>query len=105
MLDAEVRIGELMAATPKAANQYARDSGVTRKTDALKQAGFTGSDEKIRQMAHRFETLAAHPEIVAQPRRCPPEPLFCLPYVQAYKHIGKDQAGHAGLHRAAENRP
>ena len=66
VLDAEVKIGELMAATPKAANQYARDSGVTRKTDALKQAGFTGSDEKIRQMAHRFETLAAHPEIVAQ---------------------------------------
>lgn len=66
ILDAEVKIGELMAATPKAANQYARDSGVTRKTDALKQAGFTGSDEKIRQMAHRFETLWAHPEIVAQ---------------------------------------
>ena len=64
-----MRIGELMAATPKAANQYARDSGVTRKTDALKQAGFTGSDEKIRQMAHRFETLAAHPEIVAQAQR------------------------------------
>lgn len=66
VLDAEVKIGELMAATPKAVNQYARDNGVTRKTDALKQAGFTGSDEKIRQMAHRFETLAAHPEIVEQ---------------------------------------
>lgn len=63
----EVRIGELMAATPKAQGFASiRDSGVTNKTDALKQAGFTGSDEKIRQMAHRFETLAAHPEIVAQ---------------------------------------
>lgn len=66
VLDAEVKIGELMSATPKAVNQYARDSGVTSKTDALKQAGFTGTDEKIRQMAHRFETLAAHPEIVEQ---------------------------------------
>lgn len=67
VLDAEVRIGELMAATPKAQGFASiRDSAVTNKTDALKQAGFTGSDEKIRQMAHRFETLAAHPEIVAQ---------------------------------------
>ena len=66
VLDAEVRIGELMSATPKAVNQYARDSGVTSKTEALKQAGFIGTDEKIRQMAHRFETLAAHPEIVEQ---------------------------------------
>lgn len=71
VLDAEVRIGELMAATPKAQGARTdiepRDTAVTKlKTEALKQAGFTGSDEKIRQMAHRFETLAAHPEIVAQ---------------------------------------
>lgn len=65
VLDAEVRIGELMAATPKAQGFASiRDTAVTNKTDALKQAGFTGSDEKIRQMAHRFETLAAHPEAV-----------------------------------------
>ena len=67
VLDAEVRIGQLMAATPKAQGFASiRDTAVTNKTDALKQAGFTGSDEKIRQMAHRFETLAAHPDIVAQ---------------------------------------
>ena len=71
VLDAEVRIGELMASTPKAQGTRTdiepRDTAVTKsKTEALKQAGFTGSDEKIRQMAHRFETLAAHPEIVAQ---------------------------------------
>ena len=69
VLDAEVRIGELMAATPKAQGARTdiepRDTAVTKlKTEALKQAGFTGSDEKIRQMAHRFETLAAHPEAV-----------------------------------------
>ena len=71
VLDAEVRIGELMREVPKAQGTRTdiepRDSGVTKlKTEALKQAGFTGSDEKIRQMAHRFETLAAHPDIVAQ---------------------------------------
>ena len=75
VLDAEVRIGELMREVPKASGgdrrseNFKSDTAVTfekSKTDTLKQAGFTGSDEKIRQMAHRFETLAAHPEIVAQ---------------------------------------
>lgn len=67
VLDAEVRIGELMAATDrKQGFASIRDSGVTNKTETLRNAGFSGSDEKIRQMAHRFETLAAHPEIVAQ---------------------------------------
>lgn len=71
VLDAEVRIGELMAKVPKAGGTRTdikpRDTAVTRlKTDALRNAGFSGSDEMIRQMAHRFETLAAHPEIVEQ---------------------------------------
>lgn len=63
VLDAEVRIGELMAKVPKAKNQYdnAVDSGVhSTKTDVIEQAGFT-----VKQV-QRFETLAAHPEIVEQ---------------------------------------
>ncbi len=63
VLDAEVRIGELMAKVPKAVNQHkgAVDSGVhTTKADVIEQAGFT-----VKQV-QRFETLAAHPEIVAQ---------------------------------------
>lgn len=71
VLDAEVRIGELIREVPKASGARTdiqpRDSGVTRlKVDALRNAGFSGTDEKIRMMSHRFETLADNPEIVAQ---------------------------------------
>lgn len=70
MLDAEVRIGELMRRTEKAvggdrrSETFQRDTDVTLKTATLRQAGFTGTDEAIRQTAHRYETLAAHPETV-----------------------------------------
>ena len=68
VLDAEVRIGELMAKVPKATkgNQYTGkmvgDSGVHNQTkaDVIEQAGFT-----VKQV-QRFETLAANPEIVEQ---------------------------------------
>lgn len=66
VLDAEVRIGELMAQVPKATGgqpYQARstvDSGVQSKKDVIEQAGFT-----VKQV-QRFETLAAHPELVAQ---------------------------------------
>lgn len=63
VLDAEVKIGELMAKVPKAINQYksAVDSGVhSTKADVIEKAGFT-----VKQV-QRFETLAAHPEIVEQ---------------------------------------
>lgn len=63
VLDAEVRIGELMAKVPKAKNQYdgALNSGViSTKADVIREAGFTP------MQVSRFETLAAHPEIVAQ---------------------------------------
>ena len=71
VLDAEVKIGELMAAVPKAtkgtgANQYKRaenDSGVDfskPKTEVYKEAGFTP------KQVERFQTIAAHPEIVAK---------------------------------------
>jgi N6-adenosine-specific RNA methylase IME4 len=66
LLDAEVRLGELMREIPKATkwdtagNQ--KDNGVhlTTKAEELKSIGF---NEKQKQ---RFEKLAAHPEIVAQ---------------------------------------
>lgn len=67
VLDAEVRLGELMAMIPK--NQVGRpkeiiDSGVDNfqptKSEIIKQAGFT------QKQAERFQTLAAHPEIVEQ---------------------------------------
>jgi site-specific DNA-methyltransferase (adenine-specific) len=67
LLDAEVRIGELTAQMPKATkwdtaeNQI--DSGVELikpKMQAVKEAGFT------QKQVERFESLAEHPEIVAQ---------------------------------------
>jgi DNA modification methylase len=69
VLDAEVRIGELMAKVPKASGgdrrstDFKNNSGDTfekTKTDIIREAGFTP------MQVSRFETLAAHPEIVAQ---------------------------------------
>ena len=68
VLDAEVRIGQLMAKVPKATkgNQYTgkmvEDSAVCNqtKTEVIEQAGFTP------KQVQRFETVAAHPEIVEQ---------------------------------------
>lgn len=69
VLDAEVRIGELMAKVPKAShdrgNQYTGGKGTAvshsqTKASVIEQAGFTP------KQVQRFETLAAHPEIVAQ---------------------------------------
>ena len=71
VLDAEVRIGELMAKVPKATtvsgNQYTgkwkNDTVVDNpksKADVIRDAGFTP------KQVQRFQTLAAHPEIVEQ---------------------------------------
>lgn len=65
VLDAEVRIGELMREVPKASgNQYTvllpTDGQKQKKNDVIADMGFTHSQ------VQRFETLAAHPEIVAQ---------------------------------------
>ena len=76
VLDAEVKIGELMRAVPKA-TAYNNKSGVAKtqidsavdlgsnnkiesKTDIIKQAGFTP------KQVERFQTLAANPDIVEQ---------------------------------------
>ena len=67
VLDAEVRIGELMEKMPKAKeNQYTKmqtDSGVVRqkpKTEVIREAGFSP------KQAERFQTIAKHPEAVKQ---------------------------------------
>lgn len=69
VLDAEVRIGELMAMTPKASGgdrrseNFKKDTGVSfekTKADIIRNAGFTP------KQVQRFQTLAAHPDIVEQ---------------------------------------
>lgn len=66
VLDAEVRIGELMAQVPTQSKYNAskrQDTDVQSfqtKTSVIEQAGFTP------KQVQRFETLAKHPEIVAQ---------------------------------------
>lgn len=66
VLDAEVRIGELMAKVPTQSKYNAlkrQDTDVQSfqtKTEVIEQAGFTP------KQVQRFETLAAHPEIVEQ---------------------------------------
>lgn len=69
VLDAEVKLGQLIAAIPKATkgNQYTgkmvSNNAVTNqipKEQALKEIGFD------KMQANRLETLAKHPEIVAQ---------------------------------------
>ena len=66
VLDAEVRIGELMRDVPKAqgfasaAIHNSGDKNVKTKTEVIADMGFTP------MQVSRFETLAAHPEIVAQ---------------------------------------
>lgn len=67
VLDAEVRIGELMAKVPKATpnnNPFHENDNavgfVKPKSDVIREAGFS------QKQAERFQALAAHPEIVAQ---------------------------------------
>lgn len=65
VLDAEVRIGELMRDVPKAQGkrtdkQLLPTDGQKSKAEVFADMGFTHSQ------VQRFETLAAHPEIVAQ---------------------------------------
>ena len=65
VLDAEVRIGELMAKVPKKQGfaSTIRDTAVSNvqtKEDVIRDAGFTP------KQVQRFQTLAAHPDIVAQ---------------------------------------
>lgn len=61
LIDAEVRIGDLLKQIPKAKNQYAKDNGVhSTKKEVISNLGF---NEK---QAQRFETLASNKDIVEQ---------------------------------------
>ena len=65
LLDAEVRIGEILSKMPKAKNQYESASnstvtGIETKEAAAKELGFD------RMQVSRFQTLAANKEIVEQ---------------------------------------
>lgn len=69
VLDAEMRIGELMAKVPKASGgdrrseNFKNDTAVDfekPKSDIIRDAGFT------QKQVERFQTMAAHPEIVEQ---------------------------------------
>lgn len=67
VLDAEVRIGELMAKVPKATPNnnpfHENDSAVDLvkpKSEVIREAGFTT------KQVERFQTMAAHPEVVEQ---------------------------------------
>lgn len=69
VLDAEVRIGELMAKVPKASGGDRRSDNFKNNTDVTfeKTKAEVISDMGFTPMqVSRFETLAAHPEIVAQ---------------------------------------
>ena len=74
VLDAEVRIGELMARVPKAQGkrtdiQPSPTVGDKSKTETIaKMMGMDAAKDKkkVEHMIDRFQTLAAHPEIVAQ---------------------------------------
>lgn len=68
VLDAETKLGELMARVPKASGGDRRSENFKKdiavhfetKADVIEKAGFTP------KQVQRFETLAAHPEIVEQ---------------------------------------
>lgn len=65
VLDAEVRIGELMAKVPKKQGfaSTIRDTDVANvqtKQDVIRDAGLTS------RQVQRFQTLAAHPDLVAE---------------------------------------
>jgi len=66
LLDAEVRLGELFTAIEKTrGNQYLQASTDGRqrtKYSTIRSLGFTDPEKT----AHRFETLAAHKDIVEQ---------------------------------------
>lgn len=86
-LDAEVKIGELMARVPKATkgtggNRYqqapVREKDTAGdfskpKSDVIRDAGFTP------KQVERFQSLAAHPEIVEQAKA---EAVYRIPFCQ-----------------------
>lgn len=98
VLDAEVRIGELMAKVPKAtkgtgANQYSKpkkaenDTAVDfskNKADVIRDAGFTP------KLVQRFQQMAAHPEAVERAKAQAREAGDILSRSKVLQEVGKD---------------
>ena len=70
VLDAEVRIGELMANVPKASpdrgNQYTGGKSTTVSNSQKPKSEVIRDTSLTQKQVERFQTMAAHPEIVAQ---------------------------------------
>lgn len=98
VLDAEVRIGELMARVPKAtkgtgANQYKKSTGAENdtavdfskpKSEVIRDAGFTQ-----KQVEH-FQRMAAHPEAVERAKAQAREAGDILSRAKVLQEVGKD---------------
>lgn len=92
VLDAEVRIGELMARVPKASGgdrrseNFKTDSGVVFETKAnvIEKAGFTP------KQAERFQRMAAHPEAVERAKAQAREAGDILSRAKVLQEVGKD---------------
>lgn len=99
VLDAEVRIGELMAKVPKAVNQYKRatDSGVaSTKTEVIHEAGFTP------KQVERFQTIAKHPEAVEQAKTEARENDEVVTRSAVMKKIAEEKKPHV-VHNSTDN--
>lgn len=87
VLDAEVRIGELMREVPKTQGKRTdiqpTDSAVG-KYDVIRGAGFTP------KQVERFETLAKHPEAVARAKAQAREAGDILSRSKVLQEVGKD---------------
>lgn len=94
VLDAEVRIGELMAKVPKASGgqpfqkksttDTAVQSRPQTKADVIEKAGFT------QKQVQRFEQMAAHPEAVARAKAQAREAGDILSRSKVLQEVGKD---------------
>lgn len=94
VLDAEVRIGELMAKVPKATggqpfhekptNDTAVHSRPQTKQDIIRDAGFTP------KLVQRFQQMAAHPEAVARAKAQARDAGDILSRSKVLQEVGKD---------------
>jgi N6-adenosine-specific RNA methylase IME4 len=91
VLDAEVRIGELMSRVPKATpnnNPFheidPRDNFVIPKSEVIEQTGFTQTQ------VSQFQRMAAHPEAVARAKAQARESGDILSRSKVLQEVGKD---------------
>lgn len=96
VLDAKVKLGELMAKVPKATKDNARkqnDNGVDLirpKSDVIREAGFTP------KQVERFQQMAAHPEAVEQAKADAREKGDVVSQTQVLNNIKKPSSNPNG---------